>query len=260
MLEHVDEYLHAAPLSGSTEIEIGPFTLFRSTVSWPYYARPRAGQEVTPADVEALRAECTKYDVPLAIEWVVEVCPSLGPAARAAGLTVVEHPLLVLDKADFKPVDPPAGITVRTLAFEEAEFAQARAVAELAFANPSTAIGPEGAAERDAQVRDGNPEVAETLLSRAKAGVTVSMAAFGPDGVVASGAHQPVRRTSEIVGVATLPAMRRQGLAAAVTSGLVRDAYDNGVETVLLSAHNDAVAAVYERLGFHRIGHAGAAE
>lgn len=261
MLEHVNAYLHAVPLSGSTAIEVGPFTLFRSTISWPYYARPRAGQQVTAADIALLREACAEYDVPLSIEWVAEVCPSLGPAAREAGLTVIEHPLLVLDRADFKPVAlPPDAFTVRELDFVAAEFAQARAVAELAFSDPTTAIGPAGIAERDEQVRNLSPEQVELQLSRAKSGVTVTVAAFGPDGIIASGAHQPVKDSTEIVAVATLPSMRRQGLAAAVTSGLVQNAYDAGIETVLLSAQSDAVAAVYERLGFHRIGHAGAAE
>ena len=54
--------------------------------------------------------------------------------------------------------------------------------------------------------------------------------------------------------------MRRQGLGAAVTSRLVEHAFANGVDLVLFSAEDDAVAAVYERVGFRRIGHAGAAE
>nr|WP_272954640.1 GNAT family N-acetyltransferase [Kribbella sandramycini] len=91
-------------------------------------------------------------------------------------------------------------------------------------------------------------------------GVTVTGAVFTEDGMVAAGAHQQVGATSEIVGVATLPAMRRRGLAAALTAALAQHAFDNGVELLLLSAESDAVAAVYERVGFRRIGQAGAAE
>jgi predicted GNAT family acetyltransferase len=54
--------------------------------------------------------------------------------------------------------------------------------------------------------------------------------------------------------------MRRQGLAAAVTTRLVEHAFSTGIDLILLSAESDAVAAVYERVGFHRIGHAGSAE
>jgi predicted GNAT family acetyltransferase len=99
-----------------------------------------------------------------------------------------------------------------------------------------------------------------TLQDRIRRGVSVTAGAFTDDGMVASGTHQPVGSTTEIVGVGTLPSARRRGLGAAVTSALVEHALDNGVDLVLLSAESDAVAAVYERVGFHRIGHAGAAE
>ena len=45
-----------------------------------------------------------------------------------------------------------------------------------------------------------------------------------------------------------------RGLGAAVTDTLVADAIRRGVEVIFLSADNDAVARVYERVGFQRIG------
>ena len=88
--------------------------------------------------------------------------------------------------------------------------------------------------------------------------------------VVAVGWHQPVHdvaaddgsgfSASEIVGVATLPAARRRGLGAAVTALLAADALGQGCDLVLLSAGDDAVARVYQRIGFVRVGRAGAAE
>ena len=59
---------------------------------------------------------------------------------------------------------------------------------------------------------------------------------------------------SEIVGVATLPVVRRQGLGGAVTGTLVEDALERGVETVFLSAGSEDIARVYGRLGFKRVG------
>jgi predicted GNAT family acetyltransferase len=63
-----------------------------------------------------------------------------------------------------------------------------------------------------------------------------------------------------VVGVATLPTWRRRGLGAAVTAFLVQDAGRRGAEVVFLSAGDDAVARVYERLGFRRVGVHSAAE
>lgn len=41
---------------------------------------------------------------------------------------------------------------------------------------------------------------------------------------------------------------------------LVRDAVASGIHTIFLSAGDEAIARVYGRLGFRRIGTAGAAE
>lgn len=260
LLSEVDDYLHAAPLSGAYGEEVGPFTLFRSTSPWPYYARPRPGfeQTIEAADIERLRERCAELEIPLALEWVVETCPSLSPAAAAAGLDVVEHPLLVLDEGDFKPATAAATCTI--LPAVESVLREARAVPNVAFADPGTAIGDGGVAERDLEAAKIPESMMEFLLKRAIAGYSVTAGAATADGLVASGVHQPVGTASEIVGVATLPAMRRQGMGAAVTSCLAEHAFAMGVKLLLLSAESDDVAAVYERIGFHRIGHAGAAE
>jgi ribosomal protein S18 acetylase RimI-like enzyme len=260
MISRVDDYLHAVPLSGSDPEQVGPFTLFRSTTVWPYYARPvpGSGRTIEPSDVEAVRTRCEELGIPLSFEWVVETCPSLGPAATAAGLTVVEHPLLVLERDGFRPVTADARCEI--LPAEEAVLRQARAVASLAFGDPGTAVGAAGPKERDAKAAEVPADLIEAVQDRVRRGVTVSAAAFTDEDMVASGQHQPVDGTTEIVGVGTLPAMRRRGLAAAVTSTLVEHAFAHGVDLVLLSAETQAVAAVYERVGFHHIGTAGAAE
>ncbi|WP_432881826.1 GNAT family N-acetyltransferase [Kribbella sp. CA-245084] len=260
MITRVDTYLHSVPLSGSVAEQVGPFTLFRSTTVWPYYARPVPGSGVTikPDDVELVRERCAELEIPLSFEWVVDTCPSLGPAAAAAGLTVVEHPLLVLERDDFRPVVADARLEI--LSADEDVVRQCRAVADLAFSDPGTAVGTAGPAERDAAAAETADKMVATLQDRALRGVSVSAGAFTDDGMVASGTHQPVDSATEIVGVGTLPSARRRGLGAAVTSKLVEHAFANGVDLVLLSAESDAVAAVYERVGFHRIGSAGAAE
>ena len=260
MISRVDDYLHAVPLSSSIAEQVGPFTLFRSTTVWPYYARPVPGSGATiqPADIDVLRARCAELGIPVSFEWVVQTCPSLGPAAAAAGLTVVEHPLLVLERDDFRPVKTDARCEI--LPAEDAVLRQARAVAGLAFSDPGTAVGAAGPADRDGKAAEVADDLIAAVLDRVLKGVTVGAGAFTDEGMVASGQHQPVESVTEIVGVGTLPSMRRRGLAAAVTSTLVEHAFAHDVDLVLLSAESDAVAAVYERVGFHRIGSAGAAE
>lgn len=71
---------------------------------------------------------------------------------------------------------------------------------------------------------------------------------------VAVGSASRVDDVAEIVGVGTLPAARRQGLASAVTVALARRALADGVELVFLAAGSDDVAMLYHRLGFRRVG------
>jgi ribosomal protein S18 acetylase RimI-like enzyme len=257
-LSRIDEYLHAVPLSGATAEQIGPFTLFRSKISWPYYARPvpGSGVEIQVGDVEKVRTRAEELELPLNFEWVVETCPTLGPAAAAAGLEVVEYPLLALERADFTPVSTVLDCRILSVG----ELAEARAVAQVGFGMPGTAIGDGGVEARDAARAEIKDEMIAALVDRTESGVSVTAGVFNEQGIVATGVHQPVGDATEIVGVATLPAMRRQGLGAAVTSCLVEHAFASGIELVLLSAESDAVAAVYERVGFRRVGHAGAAE
>jgi predicted GNAT family acetyltransferase len=54
--------------------------------------------------------------------------------------------------------------------------------------------------------------------------------------------------------VATLPAVRNRGYASQLTATLARDALENGVEVVFLSAGDDDVARLYSKVGFRRIG------
>jgi ribosomal protein S18 acetylase RimI-like enzyme len=171
---------------------------------------------------------------------------------------VVEHPLLVLERDDFRPATAAARCEI--LPAEVAVIRQARAILDLAFGDPGTAVGVAGPTERDAVAAKLPDDLPQAVMDRIRQGFSVAAGAFTDDGMVASGQHQPVDGVSEIVGVGTLPSARRQGLAAAVTSALVEHAFAHGVDLLLLSAESDPVAAVYERVGFRRIGAAGAAE
>jgi ribosomal protein S18 acetylase RimI-like enzyme len=73
-------------------------------------------------------------------------------------------------------------------------------------------------------------------------------------GPAAAGALNRVDGVAEIVGVGTLPAARRRGLASAVTAALARRALTDGVDLVFLAAGDDDSAVLYHRLGFRRVG------
>ena len=116
------------------------------------------------------------------------------------------------------------------------DLARISAAQHVAFASPGTAAGEAGTEALDAVAREADPAVTAFLAERMERGLTITAAAFVDGEPVAAGAHQPVDGATEIVGVGCLPAFRRRGLAAAVTSRLVADALERGVGTVCLSA------------------------
>jgi ribosomal protein S18 acetylase RimI-like enzyme len=235
------------PRSAARVEEVGPFTLFVGTGPWPYYARPRLGleHEFTRSDVEAVRARQRELGVPEAFEWVHETTPSL--LAQMDDVEVLRAPLMVLERPGWRPLETTA--TIRILGPED-DLATFRAVQDVAFTHGGTDSGPEGIGERDAQERRDSAFVAQRIRER----LSVAAVAEIAGGPVAAGMHQPVGGVTEIVGVATLPALRRQGLGGAVTGALVEEALAGGAETVFLSAGSEAVSRVYARLGFRRIG------
>jgi ribosomal protein S18 acetylase RimI-like enzyme len=247
----IDRFLDAAPRPSARIEEHGPFTLFVSRAPWPYYARPRLGAddgEFTADAVNGARARLRELGQPETFEWVHETAPSLIGAIRENGLDVLEVPLLVLDRSLWRPPEPPA--PVRRLEPDDAALPAALAVAEVGFGAPGTRPGPEGPAERDAVTLV--PALVEHMGERLRTGQSVIVVAEMPFGPVATGTLRPVGDVAEIVGVATLPAVRRQGLGGGVTGALVEIALEQGIELVFLSAASDEIARVYERLGFRR--------
>lgn len=249
-LHRLEAYYDAVPRTAARAETHGPFTLFvQEDGGWPYYARPTVGAEtpITAADVTRVRDRQRELGIPETFEWVGEITPDMQAAATEAGLVVRAHPILILDELVEAPLTP----GVRRMAPDDPELTNLRKVQNVGFGTPGTAVGAAGTAERDAAAAD--PSGLTSLRKRLAAGTTVAYAAFGSDGLLAAGMHQPVGAVTEIVGVATLPAARRRGLGAAVTRALAADALAAGAEVVFLSAGDEDVARLYESIGFRRV-------
>ena len=265
VIERIDAFCDAVPRRRARADEYGPLVLFvPAGPGWPYYARPRRGARppVTAAGIRAVRARQRELIIPESFEWIEQIAPEMAAAAADAGLEVQSHPLMVLAEPPQAP-PVPAGTSVRVVAPEDPELDRIWAVPTVAFGHPGTGVGEgvgSGPAERDKIAADHDGGTIAILRERLRSGQSVLAAAFGPDGPVAAGSCQAVDGVAEITGVGVLPADRRQGLGAAVTALLARDALERGVRTVFLSASDNAVARVYARIGFHRIGTAMIAE
>jgi ribosomal protein S18 acetylase RimI-like enzyme len=264
-IERIDAFCDAVPRRRARAYEHGPLVLFVPTgPGWPYYARPRPGARprITAADIRAVRARQRELIIPESFEWIEQTAPEMAAAAAEAGLEVQTHPLLMLSAAPAVPAASalPAGVTVRAVTPEDPELDRIWAVPAVAFGHPGTATGEAGPVERDKIAADHDGGTIEMLRERLRSGHSVLAAAFGPDGPLAAGSCQAVDGVAEITGVGVLPSSRRQGLGAAITALLARDALDRGVDTVFLSASDNAVARIYARIGFREIGTAMIAE
>jgi GNAT superfamily N-acetyltransferase len=260
LLRRCDRYLDAAPRASSEPSDVGTLRVFLSRAPWPYYARPRPELDLTASgavdrdDIEGAAQRLAALGHAVSFEWVEELVPSLRPALTAHGYVVRLHPLLALE---LPPRPAAAGVQpARTIDAASPHLRAALAVAEIAFQEPG--LGPAGPLERDAA------DVTDAQLDFLTARIAEGSAAFAVvvdpvDGVVSTGSHVPVDGVTEIMGVATLPSHRRRGLAADIVTTLVVDATTRGCTLALLSATDDDVARVYERVGFVRIGHSGAA-
>jgi predicted N-acetyltransferase YhbS len=200
--------------------------------------------------------------LPAGLEWICERSPELAGAARAAGLVVDELPLLVADD----PVEllMPNGVRLYLVGADDPALPRYQQVADVAFAHPGgrREIGEEIGHVPPATSAE---EVTRTavLRERIAAGRTVMMVAVEDGEPVAVGSHQPVEvdgsEVSEIVGVATLPRLRARGLGAGLASALTAHARETA-DVVFLTAGDDDVARVYERVGFARLATTGVAE
>ncbi|HEY3732802.1 MAG TPA: GNAT family N-acetyltransferase [Streptosporangiaceae bacterium] len=258
----IDAFCDAVPRQRARAEEHGPLMLFVPVgPGWPYYARPGLGPraQVTGADVRAVRARQRELEIPQSFEWIEQTAPELAEAAAGAGLEVTAHPLLVLAVARPAPALP-AGVSVRVISPDEPDLGRIIAVPEVAFAHAGTGVGTAGATERDKIAAGQDPATLAMLRIRLAAGHSVLAAAFDDEGPLAAGSCQSAGTVAEVTGVGTLPIARRRGLGAAVTAALAAAALAAGTRTVFLSAADDAVARLYEGLGFRRIGTAMIAE
>lgn len=192
-------------------------------------ARPHRPKAAVRAAARAVR------DVPWGLLVPVELEPALARTADAAGLRLaVVQPCMVLRRPHLVPVRPPAGTVVRAAHADEVA-----AVQSVTFGDPP-----------DLAMRFVRPTVGApgcVYLAAVADGVTACVGE-----VVGPGAPGAPTMPGGIYGVATLPAYRRRGLAAALTTALVELAFGRGSSFVHLNP-SPMGEGVYRRLGFRTI-------
>jgi GNAT superfamily N-acetyltransferase len=259
LLDLIERYHAAAPLPDGRIETVGALDVPVVAPAWPYPARPRpGGGRVSADDVRAAVALQQEHDLPVALEWIWERSAGTAASARQAGLTVEDMPLLVQDD----PVELllPYGVRLYLVGAEDPQLPRYQRLVEVAFASPGTEARG-GATAVEERVEAG-PRT-EVLRERIATGRTVMMVAMDDGEPVAVGAHHPLdvdgTEVTEVTGVATLPRLRGRGLGAGLTSALAEHARETA-DLVFLTAGDDDVARVYERVGFAWIGTTGVAD
>lgn len=266
-LDRIEAYFAAAPVPDTTVERIGALDVPIGPAEWPYPARPHPGVGPVPAvDVQAALDRQAQAGLPASLEWFAVRNPGLAQTVRAAGLVVDELPLLVA--VDPVEVTLPPEVRLYLVGADDPLLATYQRLAQLAFDNPGPAAAAAGAAGATALGDEASgrgtelPAPTAVLRERVAAGRTVMMIAVEHGETVAVGSHQPVAvggadgrvdDVSEVVGIATMPRFRGRGLGAGLASALVEHARETA-DLVFLTAGDDDVARVYERVGFAQVG------
>jgi ribosomal protein S18 acetylase RimI-like enzyme len=225
-------------------LSIGPFRALLPKANpagptWATLVEGDATEEEIGKALTKLRAAFKKHKAAMEIEYNEAVFPKVGRFLEAAGLKVAErNPLMACRPDAFKPSDnADVHITQLTLAATVTELE--------AFQTIRWTDG--GEVER---------EVPPIERLRAELGrlYSVYLLAWYEWEPAGTGVSHALKGAAEIVGVVTQKEARKRGVAAAITSELVRRHFGGGGDFVFLDAANEEAARVYERLGFSRFG------
>ena len=234
-----------ARLSDAETISMGPF---RAVVSRAEKGKPSAWVTLVDAgasDAEGkralskLRAAFTRQDIEIEVEYDDHAFPHAATWFADAGLSLVEtNPLMACRPDSFTPFAAPEVALTRLS--EHGKPAELEAFQTLRWTDG-------GDIDREAQP-------VEKLRSDLAVATSVYLLAWLDWEPVGTGVSLLTRTAAEVVGVVTRNDRRRRGVAATVTSELLKRHFEGGGDFVFLDAANEPAAKVYERLGFTRFG------
>ena len=233
-----------AAADGRETTTIGPFLAAihpTNDMIWLNYALPLPTldvADVTADTVDALRALFRSRGRVLRFEFFQPLWPDLGPAMERHGVKLQDAmPLMVCAPQDLRPVAAPE-VTPRPLAadVDDATLRRFITAARTAFGEPAPATDADIAEQRD-NLRRGVYRCAHAEI----------------DGQIAGVGSMTVAN-DELVGIGTLPAYRRRGVAATLSSWLVADHLARGALLAWLSAGDAVAQAVYAKIGFRDAG------
>lgn len=229
--------------AGTELLSVGPFSAVvpaaADSSSWVTLVDSAVTERETIAAVARLRTIFKSRTAPLEIEYNERLFPRVGRWLEAAGLALSErNPLMACRPEDFRPFAA-AGVTLHRLT------AASTASDLRAFQNIRWTNGGDN--------NDVAPPV-EHLRQDLASASSVYLLARLQDEAAGTGVSHALRGAVEIVGVVTQSSLRRRGVAATVTSDLLRRHFGSGGDFAFLDSANEEATKVYERLGFTTFG------
>jgi ribosomal protein S18 acetylase RimI-like enzyme len=224
--------------------QVGPF-LLRLTPGTDHpmlnYAVPDDRVRPTGPEVDALTAAFEERGLTPRLEYLDRAAPDLEAILAAHGFTVEGHlPIMGCRPGpEHRAMAAPRFTVARAQSDED--HADALVVANEAYGEPA-GPPPPGAVER--------------RQSETAAGGAVVLARHGASGAAAGSGlfAAPRDGVSELAAIGTRQQFRGRGVATAVTSRLVHQAFETGIEFLWLTAEHDQEERILTRAGFVRLG------
>jgi len=208
-------------------------------VAWVTLVDPGVKDADGKRALTKLRSAFKTQDIDLEVEYDDHAFPHAAAWFADSGLTLVEtNPLMACRPETFTAFAAPDVALTRLS--QHGKPAELEAFQKLRWTDG-------GDDDKDVQP-------VERLRSDLAVATSVYLLAWLEWEPVGTGVSHVTRTAAEVVGVVTRKDRRRRGVAATVTSELVRRHFEGGGDFVFLDAANEQAAKVYERLGFTRFG------
>jgi len=243
LLEQIQEYVRRYAAAHREVERVGPFlATFGLHSSGPYlnYAVPDDGCEPSSEEVAELVRVFKHRGLRPRVELVAELAPAAESELRLAGFATEGVFSLMSCTAESLRPAPAIDVAQIVFAHRDDQYLAVLEVRQEAFEEPETVTKSDVARVRSA-VEGGGAAVLAVL--RESGQVLGSATCLIPYGAV-----------SELVSIGVLPAWRRRGIGAMITSVLTRAALESGLETLYLTAVHDEGERVYERVGYSVAG------
>jgi len=227
-------------------IAMGPFRAIVTpgeqegeSIAWVTLVDPDPDEDDAVRALKRLQTAFRRHTMDVEVEYDATAYPQAARWFADAGMIAVErNPLMAVRPETFAPFAAP-DIAVTRLR-QHAKQLELDAFQRIRWTNGGDL--------------DRVPQPVERLAHDLKTATSVYLLAWIDWEPVGTGVSHQTGDVAEIVGVVTRNDRRRRGVAATVTSELVRRHFERGGDFVFLDADDEGAARVYERLGFNRFG------